>query len=49
MSLLRIILLVAAFVLFLLDSFIPTPPGRPRLTPLGLACATLAFLIPLGR
>ena len=45
MSLFRMILLVAAFVLFMVDAFISPQPGRPRLTPLGLACATLAFLV----
>ena len=50
MSLFRSILLVAALVLFLIDAFIvPQQPVRPRLQSLGLACATLAFLIPLGR
>jgi len=43
--LLRTILLVAAFVLFALDAFFSPQPARVRLTPLGLACATLAFLI----
>ena len=45
----RTILLVAAFVLFAIDAFITPQTVRVRLTPLGLACATLAFLLPIGR
>jgi len=43
----RTILLVAAFVLFAIDSLVAPQPPRPRLTPLGLACATLALLLPV--
>ncbi|MES2295224.1 MAG: hypothetical protein V4527_18150 [Pseudomonadota bacterium] len=41
---LTIALLIAAFVLFVID----TAKGR-SLTSAGLACATLAFLVPLIR
>lgn len=44
MRLFALILLVAAFVLFVLDAFI-NPPSKVRLTPLGLACLTLAQLV----
>jgi len=39
----KFILLVIAFVLFLLDAFMTQ--AKVRLTPLGLAAATLAFLV----
>ena len=43
------LLLVAAFVLFLLAALgVPSAP-RFHLVPAGLACAVLAFLVPLIR
>jgi hypothetical protein len=44
-SILRSILLVAAFVLFVIDSLIAPQPAKPRLLPLGLACWVLAELL----
>jgi hypothetical protein len=39
------VLWLLAFVLFVVDALIVPPLPRPRLQSLGLACATLAFII----
>ena len=47
MEILILILLIAGFLLFLGDALLPTPPARPRLTALGLACWILTAILTL--
>jgi hypothetical protein len=40
-----VVLFLLALVLFLVDAFLVPPMARPRLQSLGLAAATLGFII----